>query len=383
MKKLHPQNKAVKIMKKEKFVSIGKMHPLIIDDERIIIFRHGKIYSYDIISGAFSSVCNLKMPILKKVVSYSRIAERTLRIEPRCAVKFKEEGIVLSFAGAIYYINEKSKTSKIEHHFRTGMSNTLQLVPICDIRGFADSIVYGEYWQNPNREAVRIFARSGGTWEPVFTFPAGTIKHVHGMISDRKRNCVYIFTGDDDKESGIWVAKENFKSVEPLLIGNKNYRTCVGFADESGLLIATDNPFETNFLRYIKLTEEGKVSTINDIMQINGPCIYGTQWKNSLVFSTSVEQDYTTERNLLIDVFSRKLGKGTKTDETVIYLGNMHAGFSEIVRYKKDMWPMGLCAFGTVKFPQEMNQDILCIYPISVKKFDGATVIYNQNISEG
>ena len=364
-----------KIKKTDRPYSIGRMHPLIVDDSRIVIYKHGKLYSYGLKTDERSLICRMKMPAYKKLFSYIRIFERTLRLEPRCAAIVSDNSFILSYSGSIYCIDEKTNECKAEHTFREGMSNVLQFVSIRGIRGFEDSIVYGEYWQNKNREQVRIFERKDGSWRVVYSFPENTIKHIHGIVPDRRRDCVYILTGDEDKESGIWVARNGFQEVEPLLTGKQEYRACVGLADEKGLFFATDNPFETNYIRYAGLSENGRVTEISDVMEINGTCIYGTEWNGKLVLSTAVEQDYSIKRNRIASILSRKLGGGTKSAESVVYIGNIRDGFSELDRYKKDFWPMGLCALGTVLFPQEMNDDLLCLYPVAVKKYDGHSMI--------
>lgn len=361
-----------------RFFLLGRKHPLLIDETNLIYYKHGKVCSLDLSTHHSQLICHLSMPLYKKLFSYVRITERTLRLEPRCVASVGKGGFIFSYSGSIHYVDLEKKQCRTEHRYRDGMSNALQFVPIHDVPGFDDAIVYGEYWKNAKREPVRVFARKNGTWEAVYTFPKNTIKHIHGFVPDPYRQCVYILTGDKEEESGIWVAKNNFKEVEPLLVGKREYRACIGLADEQGLVFATDNPFATNHLRFASLSDAGNVSDVKDIMETNGPCIYGTDWNGKLVLSTSIEQDYSKHRNKVSAVFSRKLGGGTKSYETVVYVGNKQTGFFELVRYKKDFWPMGLCAFGTVQFPQEMNPDVLCLYPVSVKKYDGRAVMFKE-----
>ena len=356
-------------------LSVGRMHPLVVDENRIVYYRHGKICSRNLETGKTSRICTLDLPAYKKACSYVRIVERTLRLEPRCAARVEDEGFVFSYSGAIYHVNEALRECRVEHRYREGMSNVLRFALIRGVRGFDDAVAYGEYWQNPEREPVRVFTRKDGVWSPVYTFSGKTVKHIHGLIPDPVRGCVYIVTGDEDSESGIWVARDNFREVAPLLTGKKEYRACVGIADENGLLYATDNPYETNYIRFVGLSGNGSVTGVRDVMEINGPCIYGTEWNGKLVLSTSVEQDYTIKRNRLFSILNRKLGGGTKSAHAVVYVGNLRTGFSELVRYRKDIWPMGLCALGTVQFPLETNRKLLCFYPVSVKQYDGCTMI--------
>src|SRR5215471_1738119 len=62
-----------------------------------------------------------------------------------------------------------------------------------------DHVFWGEYFDNPRRDEVHIYASTdrGSHWDIAYTFPTGEIRHVHNIVYDRWENCFWILTGDE------------------------------------------------------------------------------------------------------------------------------------------------------------------------------------------
>ena len=320
----------------------------------------------------------LPMSGVKKFLSYFRIFIRVFRIEPRMAIKFHENSFLISFLGALYFLEKKNENWLLikEHEFRAGMNNPLALIKLNALQGFKDCIVYGEYWGNPDQEKVSIVQKTDiGSWHIAYSFPPHTIKHIHGLVPDYKRNCVYILTGDSAHESGIWKAQENFSIVEPLLIGSQSYRSCIAFPIKLGLLFATDTPLENNYLCILYLDGEnkGKVEKLHDL---EGSCIYGTMLIRDgfkhFVFSTTVEQD--SRRHGIRYLLSWKRGPGIKSNKVKCLTLSEEdvSNFQCIAEFYKDKWPC-ICQFGAITFPNG-NFSELYGSPIAVRNFDYSIV---------
>lgn len=56
----------------------------------------------------------------------------------------------------------------------------------------------------------------------VYTFPQGVISHVHNIIADPYRQCLWFFTGDFDDAAAIWKVTNGFKKVERVVYGDQN-----------------------------------------------------------------------------------------------------------------------------------------------------------------
>ena len=232
---------------------------------------------------------------------------------------------------------------------------------------FEDSIYFGGYLGNDEKKPVNIYRRVGvDKWEVVYTFPDGVINHVHNIVPDPYRNCLWVFTGDFDEASAIWKVTDNFKKVERILFNDQKYRACVVYALPEGLLYATDAPFADDYI-YLMNTETYEVK---EVFPLDGSCIYGCKWKDKYVFSSTVEGD---GRNMsrIEWLFTRKRGSGIKDNYVHMYAGNLQEGFKEVYKEKKDCMPYYTFQFGVFKFPVGFNDsDTLYFQPVATKKND-------------
>lgn len=119
-----------------------------------------------------------------------------------------------------------------------------------------NTIYFGEYFSNPRREPVHVFGSGDGRhWERVHTFPAGAIRHVHGLVYDRFREGVWVLTGDDDSESGLWFTEDGFGNLERVLGGSQHTRAVSLIPVEEGIIVPTDSPRIENRIQHLKLPE--------------------------------------------------------------------------------------------------------------------------------
>ena len=230
------------------------------------------------------------------------------------------------------------------------------------VEGFEDGVYFGGYLVNMDKNPVNIYRKTGvDKWDVVYTFPQGVINHVHTIVPDTYRKCLWLFTGDFDEASAIWKVTDGFKGVVRVACNDQKYRACVVYALPEGLLYATDTPFADDFI-YLMDTESFEV---REIYPIHGSCIYGCQWKDSLVFSSTVEGDGRNVSRTEF-LFSRKRGSGIKDNYVHMYIGNIKEGFKEIYKEKKDCLPYFTFQFGMFKFPYGVNRgDSLFFQPVA------------------
>ncbi len=77
-------------------------------------------------------------------------------------------------------------------------------------------IYWGEYFDNRERAEVHIYVSTdrGRSWQVAYTFPAGSIRHVHNIVYDRWGDCLWILTGDEGAECKVLRASCDLGSVE-------------------------------------------------------------------------------------------------------------------------------------------------------------------------
>lgn len=285
---------------------------------------------------------------------------RFFRMGIRAAAAIDENHIVYSIGDMLYEM-DLGDGSVSKGYFCGEGIRPLIFTSVKGIDTFDDGLYFGGYLGNRSMKPVSIHKRVDvDKWETVYTFPQGTINHVHAIVSDPYRQCLWIFTGDFGEAAAIWRVTDNFRSVERILCNDQKYRGCVVYPIKEGLLYATDAPFAQNYLYLMK--EDGRIS---ELKRIDGSCIYGCRWKDKYVFSTTVEPD-GRNATLLNILFSRKRGAGIKDDYVHMYCGNMEDGFKEIYKEKKDSLPYAAFQFGVFKFPYGVNNtDKLYFQPIA------------------
>lgn len=272
------------------------------------------------------------------------LIERLLRYEPRVAVVIDSDTFMYSDHGAIYrYDVVQNNVSKI-HSFGGGMNNPLSFCVRHNEDGNLVELLYGEYAWNTKKEAVSIYRYNMRTWKKVYSFQAGTITHIHNIFYDNYKKRYLIVTGDDDKESALWEADEEFCDVKIVCGGSQKYRACMVLTTNKGVYYATDTPLEQNYIYYL---DENKL--LHEVYRMPGPCIYGTIWNECLYMATSVEGDPTLvgwQYRL-----SNKLGKGVNDRNVHIIKCDREGNVTEVASFRKDFLPMWLFQFGNAQFP--------------------------------
>ena len=311
---------------------------------------------------------SIRIPVSGKErwLGHSRYLSRLFRFGIRAAIALDNEHVLLSRGNGIQELN--FATGELPHGWNCGEGiRPLIFTEVKNIEGFDDGIYFGGYLGNKYKKPVNIYHRMGvDQWKVVYTFPQGAINHVHNVVADPYRQCLWVFTGDFDEAAAIWKVTDGFKKVERMACNDQKYRACVVYALPEGLLYATDAPFADDFIYLLNPeTMEAK-----ELYPIHGSCIYGCQWKDKYVFSSTVEGDGRNNSRWEF-YFGRKRGAGIKDDYVHMYMGNLEEGFKEIYKEKKDCMPLYTFQFGVFKFPAGVNNgDTLFFQPIATKKND-------------
>ena len=311
---------------------------------------------------------NIPVPLSDKerLLGWYRYANRLFRFGIRAAIILENDYVIFSLGNKLYEVNLLERNISKGWYCGDGI-RPLNFSEVKDIKGIEDGIYFGGYLGNRDKKPVNVYHRIGvDQWNVVYTFPQGAINHVHNMVADPFRQCLWIFTGDFGEAAAIWKVTDNFKKVERVACKDQKYRACVVFVLPEGLLYATDAPFADD---YIYLLNPETMET-KEIFPIHGSCIYGCQWKDKYVFSSTVEGDGRNTSRWEF-YFGRKRGSGIKDDYVHMYIGNLQDGFKEIYKEKKDCMPYYTFQFGVFKFPAGVNDsDMLYFQPIATKEND-------------
>lgn len=333
-------------------------------DGKLVCYKHGDILIFE----DKNEVRRLSLFNSSRERYWGRfkLISRFLRLGVRAAETLDDERIVLSIGNMLYELNVN--TGDLSNGFFCGEGiRPLLFTKVANIEGFEAGIYFGGYLGNMDKNPVNVYHRVGeDRWEVVYTFPNGAINHIHAIVNDPYRNCLWIFTGDFDESAAIWKVTDGFNRVERVACNDQKYRGCVVFALSEGLLYATDAPFADDFIYLMN----PHTYEVKELFPIDGSCIYGCHWKDKYVFSSTVEGD---GRNMsrMEWLFTRKRGAGIKDNFVHMYCGNLKEGFHEIYKEKKDGMPYYTFQFGVFKFPYGINKtDALYFQPVATKKND-------------
>ena len=351
---------------------VGKGYkPLCVTKQGLLTWRRHRLYLFDG-NDRFAPLCEFACSMKEKVMESIRLLERLARSEPQSAVSVDDE-VYIARRHDVCKLDLTTGNVPENYPYRKPYIHTNRLDIIHGVHGFQNSVVYGEYLSNPKREEVCVYQKridSTGGFEEVYRFHAGSIRHIHGLVADAAHECVYILTGDEDGESGIWRATENFAKVEPMLVGDQQYRACIAFVRGTSIIYATDIPSRMNSIGGYDLQEK----KYTHLMQLPGTCTRGCSMGEKHIFSTSVETvepKSRGKRDMLAYWLSRKRAAGIVDDYPRMYMEDENGGFQEILKLKKDLWPSGAFRFGHVLPVYDAQKERLYIYPTAVKRYDG------------
>jgi hypothetical protein len=218
-------------------------------------------------------------------------------------------------------------------------------------------IYWGEYFDNRERAEVHIYVSTdrGSTWQIAYTFPAGSIRHVHNIVYDRWGDCLWLLTGDEGAECKVLRAASDLSSVEVVLAGNQQARAVAAIPIENGLYLSTDTPFEKNHVYC--LDRKGKIGQVGDLASSS---IFGCRVSGAMFFSTMVESS------------------AVNTGREVHLVGSRNGtNWQVLARWKKDNLPMRYFQYGNIFLPDGENAtNYLAATTVAVDTDDLVTTLW-------
>ena len=221
------------------------------------------------------------------------------------------------------------------------------------------TIYWGEYFDNAARDEVHVYGSSDGgeTWSVAFTFPKREIRHIHNIVYDQWRDCLWVLTGDYGAECRILRASCDFSRVETVLQGKQQARAVAAVPTEDALYFSSDTPLESNFI--YRLDRGGNLT---QLAAISGSSIHGCRVGRRLFFSTMVEPS-RVNRDRSVRIY------GGSTDHP--------DQWQPLASWVKDVWPMSLFQYGNAILPDGDNAtSYLAVTTVAVQSDEGVTSLY-------
>lgn len=281
----------------------------------------------------------------------SRLASRLVRDGFHALAVLSSGQMVAAVPGAIVTLAPSDSEFRLSHKILRG-TRPLHIAATPD-----DHLFWGEYFDNPERDEVHIYASCdrGATWEVAYTFPKGAVRHVHNVVYDRWENCLWILTGDNGTECRILKASCDLSTVDVVLSGNQQARAVALLPTRDGVYFSSDTPFETNHVYF--LDRRGNVTEVADL---GSSSIYGCSVGEGVFFSTMIEPS-SVNVGRTVGVFASADGRA----------------WQRVLDWTKDAWPMGLFQYGNAVLPDGHNtSDLLAVTTVAVRQHDLETSIW-------
>jgi hypothetical protein len=278
--------------------------------------------------------------IVEKVISSFRLSRQLLRFgihhliplaNGSILVILKKKTLTISKEGVIKSVFSGYKGNKPGHR---GVCITPN-----------GSIFFGEYSLNMNRQNETKLYRSvdnGESFQCILTFPKEEVRHIHFIQWDKYENCLWLGTGDEDRECKLMKSIDNGDTWTVVGQGSQLWRAVGISSTEDALYWGTDAGSVPDPNYIIKM--ERRTYQIEKVHEVEGPCHGNAVLADETVFvSTGVE------------------GGQNEKDKYARLRSIKYEKLEEILKKKKDIFPY-ILQYGVIRFPMGLESVPVPVY---------------------
>ena len=262
-----------------RYARLGPYRPLLVEDGMLYAARGLELARSTDHGESFTHVAHVPASLPARLFARMRIPARVMRAGLHGLVRHGDGALITVARGAVLRAAPGDPEFSLAHRVTRG-SRPLNLA--VDRHG----VFFGEYFGNPDRSEVHVYGSSDGVaFTPVHTFPAGAVRHVHGVFADPYRNGMWVLTGDDDEESGLWFSDDGFATLERVAGGSQRTRAVCVHVEADGLVVPTDTPRERNRIQWF----DPQDGSFRDLFEIDGSVFHAARGRDVRLLSTVVE----------------------------------------------------------------------------------------------
>ena len=291
-----------------------------------ILSRRNLLFRSSHLAPPFEPIGTVDAPFWRRAASFLRPLQRLLR--------FMFYNVIAAADGSLFVTFDRCAGVMRSGRFEplTGLLRPSRFLRSACAVATDGSIYMGEYLQNNQRGPINVYR-----WVPgdtrlrvVHVFPAGSIRHVHGIYFDPYAGCLWCVTGDNGDEARILRSADGLRTLETVGAGDETWRCVSLLFTAEGIYYGMDAEFAANGIYRI---DRGTMAR-SRLGEINGPVYYSYGRENDLFFAVTAE---------LCPI---------QTDRTAAlwHLGERQA-LERLVSFKKDHLPVAPFLPGTLSFP--------------------------------
>ena len=291
----------------------------------------------------FTTVAVIPAPAWKQAVSGVRLGQRLLRFMVTNVVPLGSE-LFVTFDRSVGVVRDGEWVEL------PGLQRPCRVLrAACAIDSVGD-LYFGEYVMNDTRREVRMYRYRAGAaaLEVAYTFPAGAIRHIHGVYFDTFTGALVCLTGDNHRECRILRTEDGFRTVHTVGEGDETWRAVSVVFDEASMYYGMDAEFRSNHIYRVDRRTFERTS----LTEVNGTVYFSKQVGRDLFFTTTAEN-----------------GSALKAQAAAIWRISPEDGCVEMATFRKDVWHGSLFQFGTVHMPYaNASADELYVSVVGVKE---------------
>jgi len=220
-------------------------------------------------------------------------------------------------------------------------------------------VFFGEYFRNRERESVRVWRvrPDGRGMDVAHEFPAGSIRHVHGVFRDSfQKDTYWVATGDYAGECYLFATDASFGRLERVGEGTQRWRAVTLYFTDEYVCWITDSHIEQNYAcRWRR--RDGAFET--------GAKVDCSAWHGT-----------TTIDGLYVACTAVEKGPGIMSDRASLLVSRDGFVWREATSFKKDRWrPYAAFKAGVISCATGANDSqSLYLSGQALSGFDGITL---------
>lgn len=320
------------------------------DTDLLITSRYNRVYWQ---KGGREQCIQLPGDGWKGIISSSRLIRRALRLD-KCNVVPTVDGLVIVRQGKVYHYDHQ--TQLLAHTLSMANCRNVLHQSIAVLDG--KDLYFGEYGANAQRREVPVYrSQDGGkTWEIIFRFPAGKIKHVHGCYWDPHTEKIWVFTGDFAGECYLLCADKDFHQVEWIGDGDQAYRACNAFFESDSIHWIMDSQLEDSY----HVVFDRKTKTIRRKSVFPGPVWYIKRLTDGYYLAATAQE----------------IGPGVHDSFAHLLVSTDLEHWEDIHQFAHDRLPKRYFKFGVPGFADgEQSSHSFYIFGEALQGVDGKTLL--------
>ena len=260
---------------------LGRRRVLAVDHE-VLYAARGWALERSLDGGVtFADVAHARADVTERLMASSSLSRRFFRTGFHSLLPLANGDLVAVLRSRLLHLAAGADQFTTAHSVSRGTR------PLNVCQSASGRTWFGEYFNNPERGEVHIYGSDDGrSFDVAHSFPAGAVRHVHSIQADPHRGGMWVMTGDEGHEVGLWWTDDEFKTLQPVLRGEQRARAVAVLCTPDGLILPTDTPHEQNHVqRY-----DPQSGQLESVAELPGSCFYAAQSNGLYYLSTAVEK---------------------------------------------------------------------------------------------